>query len=131
MSNPTLREKLLLVLAQFDTWETEIEVALLHANSSHTVDDLVSMVLNGQLTMTTHEESFSITSIQISPQHKCLHFMIVGGNLEEILSLHNLYAETAKANGCKYMTFSGRKGWLPTLRRRGWKHQFTTMSIEV
>ena len=131
IASDTLLTKMETITTSLRKWEVEILEALTYANSSHTLDDIVAMIVNGQLTLTTHPNSFSLTTIQISPQFKSLHFMIVGGNLEEIISLHDTYVKIAKEHGCSYMSLSGRKGWLPTLKRRGWKHQFTTMSIPV
>lgn len=112
-------------------WRDHIESAMQHADWSHTFDDLTLMVIQGHLEFHEFEDCFCLTQITVFPQFKTYHFMIAGGNIDSIIGLTDHFKAKARELGCKYLSFSGRKGFEPVLKKEGWEHKFTTMWLEV
>lgn len=112
-------------------WRDEIDKALRQAGYSHTFDDITGMVLSGKLTFFEFKDCFCLAQITSFPQFSTFHFMIAGGKLDGIINQTEYFQKLAKAHGCKYLSFSGRKGFEPHLRKEGWKHKFTTMWLEA
>jgi len=128
---PSLAESVGDMMEGLMLWREEIEQALHHAEYSHKFDDIAAMVLQQHLTLYTFDDCFCLCQINVFPQFKALHFMIAGGNLDGIISRKAHFEELAKGAGCKYMSFSGRKGWERALKQHGWRHKFTTMWSEI
>ena len=128
---PPLAEAVTALMADMLRWRTEIELALAHAEFSHTYDDITAMVLRGDLQMHAFDDCFCLTQRNVFPQFTVYHFMIAGGNLNSIVNKKLEFEKAAKALGCKYLSFSGRKGWERALKDAGWAHKFTTMWSEV
>lgn len=112
-------------------WRVEIEAAMAHADFSHTFDDLALMVINGQLTFFNFDDCFCLTQISVFPQFKTFHFLLAGGEIKAIIDQTDYFKDLASAHGCKYLSFSGRKGFEPVLKKEGWEHKFTTMWLGV
>lgn len=127
----SLAERVANLMDEVLAWRPEIEAALQHAEFSHTFDDITAMLIKGELVFNAFEDCFSITQINVFPQFKVLHFMIVGGKLESIIAKKSQFERIAKEHNCKYLSFSGRPGWARALKTHGWEHKFTTMWSEV
>lgn len=113
------------------TWRDHIEAAMAKAEFSHTFDDLTYMVIAGHLEFHDFDDCFCMTQITVFPQFKLYHFMLAGGDMEAIVDKTDLFKQKAKSMGCRYLSFSGRKGFEPVLSKHGWTHRFTTMWLEV
>jgi hypothetical protein len=127
----TVADKAITVMGGLLSWRSNIEKAMKAADWSHTFDDITYMVLSGQLEFHDFEDCYCLTQITVFPQFKLYHFMLAGGNLEEIINLTEHFKAKARALDCKYLSFSGRKGFEPVLSKAGWTHRFTTMWLEV
>jgi hypothetical protein len=119
------------VLEGMMTWKDNICEALEHAGWSYTFNDITLMVIQGQLEFHEFEDCYALTQVTVFPQYKIYHFMIAGGDLQSMIATVPGFKEKAKAAGCKYLSFSGRKGFEPFLKAAGWEHKFTTMWTEV
>jgi hypothetical protein len=126
-----MAEKAIDVLRSLLSWQENIEEALRHADYSHTFDDITAMVMRGDLMFHNFEDCFCLTQITVFPQFKTYHFMVAGGELNGIINRKSKFEAIAKECGCKYLSFSGRPGWLRALKSKGWKHKFTTMWSEI
>lgn len=112
-------------------WRGHIEDAMAKADFSHTFDDITYMVINGQLEFHEFEDCFCLTQITVFPQFKLYHFMLAGGDMQGIVDKTEHFKAKARALGCRYLSFSGRKGFEPVLKQHGWTHRFTTMWLEA
>jgi len=127
----TVADKAITMLEGLLSWRANIEKAMKAADWSHTFDDITYMVISGQLEFHEFENCYCLTQQTIFPQFSVYHFMLAGGDLDEIVSLTDHFKAKARALGCKYLSFSGRKGFEPVLSKHGWTHRFTTMWLEV
>lgn len=109
----------------------DIASALHFTQGTHTVDDIVVMVMTGRLLWWSLPNSFIITEIITYPQTKHFHVFLAGGDLTEIKECVPRLAAAAKLNGCSQVTLSGRRGWINALKDLGWKESHTTASLVV
>ena len=109
----------------------DIENALAYTGGTHTIDDLVGMVLQQRLTFWELENSFFISEILEYPREKHLHIFLAGGRFSEIIAMQGRMVQLAKNLGCAKLTISGRPGWLKRLPTFGWKHHHSTMALDL
>lgn len=126
-----LIDKVRSCLDNLEKFRLDIEAALSYSNYSHTFDDIVGMVLTEQVAFFPMEKSFLITEFHVMPQYKTYHVFLAGGDLDEIKATQPWLEETAKANGCKYLSLTGRRGWERSLKDQGWRLQYITLYKEV
>lgn len=118
---------------QLTRFSHNIEEALEYAEGTHTLDDVVQMVLSGQLLFLPFERSFLITEVITYPRYKVLNVFLGGGDLDEIATdkMQDLVLNMARHAGCSKITMSGRRGWEKPLRNLGWRNSHVTLVCEV
>lgn len=112
-------------------WRETIEDALMVANYSHTFDDIVRIVVTGGAQFFEYDDCFIIMQVDVFPQHKAYHCFLAGGHMPSIMEKQEQMRANAKALGCKYMTITGRHGWVRQLKNAGWTHQYSILHCEV
>lgn len=127
----SLTDKVRATLDNLDKFRVDIENSLMYANESHTFDDVVGMVLTGQLNFIPLQRSLLLTEVHTYPRHKNLHTFIAAGDLEELMSYQPKLLELARALDCKHLSLTGRRGWERPLKELGWKLQYITLYKEV
>lgn len=108
-----------------------IEAALDRSGGTHLFEDVVDSIMSGHMQFWPAEDSCAVTEIIVYPRKKVLHVFLAGGKLETIVSMNESAVEWAKSIGCQGMSIAGRKGWIKVLKSKGWKEQFTNLSLEV
>lgn len=107
-------------------WQSEINEALARAQHSHSFDDVVRMTMAGKLAMFTYPDAFMLMEVVDYPQFKVWHCFLAGGNRDAITATESQHGAIALAMDCKYIGFSGRKGWDHEASKRGWEYVCTT-----
>lgn len=105
--------------------------ALEFTGGTHTLDDIVAMIVSGRLHWWPLENSFMITEVVSYPQAKHLNVFLAGGDLNEIKLMNEALKNTALTLGCECVILSGRRGWVKALSDIGWKESHTTMFIKA
>jgi len=90
-----------------------IEAALEYSGGTHEWEDIVEGLQKGVLQLWPTPRGCIVTEIVVYP----------GGELDQILDMHDDVIEWAKAQGCSALTMSGRFGWKKPLKAHGWKAQ--------
>lgn len=74
-----------------------------------------------------------ITEINIYPQYKVLHVPYVAGHhmVQWLPGALRILEAFGKHHHCKYVTGCGRRGWVKTLERDGWREGFTIIRKEL
>ena len=108
-----------------------IEDALEYSGGTHEFMDIVNSVLSGHMQLWPNKNACAVTEIVVYPKKKILHVFLAGGKMSEILDMQNSAAEWGRQQGCTGMTIAGRRGWEKVLSKVGYKHQFTTLSLEI
>lgn len=131
VQEPDLATKTILLMNDLLRWKDGIEEALSYSNGSHTFDDVVRKVVTGEVHFYSYDECFTIMQVIIYPQYKTYHCFLAAGNQEALDNVRDDMLEVARTLGCRYLSISGRHGWVKRLQSRGWKHVYSTMYLEV
>lgn len=108
-------------------FRVDIENTLVYCRHSHTFDHIVKKVLTGELHFYVYRQSALLMEVQRYPEHSVYHCFIGCGNIEDLHASEPIFNEHAKLLGCKYITQSGRIGWVKSLKSRGWEHSHSAM----
>lgn len=119
------------LLDQFERWNEQIEAALEHGNGTHTLEDVLSMVLANRLLFFSFDNCFTIMEVVEYPQFKVFHGFLAGGDLHALKEAQVHMADVGKRFGCKYLSIAGRRGWTRALADQGWKHISTVMYVPI
>ena len=127
----SLAEKTIELLNEIVLWQGGIEAALSYANGSHTFDDVVKKILTGEVHFFSYPDCFVIMQVILYPQYKTYHCFLAGGNQKALDKVLDEMTANAKHFDCRYLSLSGRHGWVRRLKTRGWQHTFSTMYLEL
>lgn len=85
---------------------------------THTPEDVVKMVQDGEAQLWLQGDSFMITQLVDYPKAKSCRVWLAGGRLEEVLAMEEDLANWSKSEGCDYIEFTGRRAWGKMLKAR-------------
>jgi hypothetical protein len=120
-----------LKLDVLDHWRPQLEAALSSADYTHTYDDLVGLVMRGEVVLFTYPGCLLVMEIAKYPQFSVWHCFIACGEMEAVLESEKAMNAVAANLGCKYLSFAGRAGWERILKKAGWHTVCVTMYKEV
>jgi hypothetical protein len=98
---------------------------------THSVGDVLRKVYDGMAQLWYSDTGLLVTEVCDEPKARVLHVWIAAGELEPVLALADRVEEWARDNGCRYMSLSGRTGWLRVLRERGWGSPILHLTKEL
>ena len=104
-----------------------IEAALEYGGGTHLFEDIAEAIADGRMQLWPAKDSCLVTEITVYPRKKVLHVFLGGGDLNEILGMHESVVQWAMAQGCESLTMTGRKGWVKALQNNGWKSQLVLL----
>ena len=108
-----------------------IESALEYGGGTHYYEDIVESIVSGKMQLWPAKDSCLVTEITVFPRKKVLHVFLGGGDLDEIIGMHESVVQWAKAQGCESLTLSGRKGWTRALEDLDWKPKMVFMERSI
>ena len=111
------------LLAEWERCGDYIEDALEYAQFSHTLEDVLRVVLAGDAQFWPESKAALVTEIIDYPQRRTLRFWLAGGNLETLRDLEIAAIEWSKHWGCTASEIIGRRGWVRALN--GYKEAAT------
>ena len=126
-----LATKTILLMQDILRWKPGIEEALSYSNGSHTFDDVVRKIVVGEVHFYSYEGCFTIMQVIQYPQYRTYHCFLAAGNQDALDNARDDMLRAAKRLECRYLSISGRHGWVRRLVTRGWKHVYSTMYLEV
>jgi hypothetical protein len=124
-------DKTMALLTAIRRWQPLIDDALHHAMYGYSFDDIVMMIMRGELHFFDFPKCCVIMQPQASPGYRTYHCLVACGDMQAIKDTEPLMRENAKALNCKYMSISGRPGWARELKSAGWTHKFSALFKEV
>jgi len=131
LSGDTLAEQLHSLSAALIKYRVDIEKSLEYAHGSYTYDDVVAGIMQGRFQLYTHKQSYVVCETQKSPQYSIYHAFLAGGDLDEVLEMHEALVPVAKRVGAKYATMNGRLGWTKPLKAVGWEPRYVVYYKEL
>ena len=108
---------------ELDRCRAWIEAALEYSGGTHNFEDIVEGLQNGVLQLWPTSGGCIVTEIVVYPRKRVLNVFLGGGELEQILDMHDDVITWAKTQNCSALTMSGRFGWKKPLKAHGWKAQ--------
>lgn len=102
-------------LAKWQHCSPFIEAALTYSGGSHTLDDVLRVVAEGNAQFWFADDAGLVTEIIDYPQRRTLRFWLAGGDLETLQKMEHDAIEWSKTWGCKACEIVGRRGWVKAL----------------
>ena len=103
------------LLGEWERCGHYIEDALEYAQHSHTLEDVLRVVLAGDAQFWPEAKAALVTEIIDYPQRRTLRFWLAGGDLEALRGLEVAAIEWSKTWGCTASEIVGRRGWVRAL----------------
>jgi len=88
-----------------------IREALRHCGDTHTLDDVMRMVMARDADLYVGDASAVVTQDLDLPTGRQLHFWLAGGDLDEVIKIVRDVEHAAKARGIRRISIIGRRGW--------------------
>lgn len=108
-----------------------IQEALSHSGNSHTFQNIVDSVEKQSMQFWPMEKSCLVTEFISYPKFKTLHIFLAGGDLDEIKSIDPTLQMLCREVGAKYISLSGRRGWVKALADLDYELSHVTMAKEI
>jgi hypothetical protein len=109
-------------------WLTD---ALEYSHGTHDLSDIFKGIGDGQYQLWPSSKGCLVTEILQYPKKKVFHVFLGGGEMDQLMDMHEAVIGFAKELGCTELTMSGRAGWARQLKKWGWDHAHTTMKKEI
>ena len=119
------------MVRNMDSYWPHIDAALQYTPGTHTYDQLVAMVVGGQLALWPLKDSFMLTEVHQFPNARHFHIFLAGGNLQTLVNMHHDVILLARALQCEKLTLAGRPGWERALKRHGWNPYLVTLAKDI
>ena len=116
---------------EFERCRKHIEAALEYTGGTHDIIDIYEGLYKGTMQLWPAKDSCLVTEIIKYPKKKVLNIFLGGGDLTEILSMHDDVISWAKQQGCTALNMTGRFGWKKPLAKHGWKPMHTSYVKEI
>lgn len=128
----TLKRIGILTTLSLDEWKRcseFIEAALGHAHGTHTLDDVLKLIVAGEAQFWAYPDAAIVTEIIRYPQKTVLRFWLAGGNLDTLIEAEAEVIAWSKQWGCVGVEIFGRKGWVRALN--GYQPTSTIMVKDI
>ena len=108
-----------------------IEAALEKSGGLNTWDQVVAGIQSGMMQLWPAQRGCIVTEIVVYPRKKVLNVFLGGGELDQLLDMHNDVTDWAKSYGCEALTITGRFGWKKPLKAHGWEPLHASYQKEI
>ncbi len=116
---------------EFNRCKPYIEAALEYTGGTHDIIDIYAGLYKGTMQLWPAEKSCLVTEIITYPKMRVLNIFLGGGDLTEILSMHEDVIRWAKDQNCSALNMTGRFGWKKPLAKHGWKPMHSSYVKEI
>lgn len=106
---------------QLERCKKWIEAALAYSGKTHVYEDIVEGCKSGKMQLWPADKGCLVTEIIPYPRRKVLNIFLGGGELEQIMDMHEDVIAWAKSQGCNALTMHGRRGWKKPLDKYDWQ----------
>lgn len=104
-----------------DELKAGLEGALGHASDGRTIADVEQALLAGQAQLWRGERAAMITRLVDTEEGRTAHVWLGFGDIGELLRIQPGAEAWALGLGCRFITISGRVGWVRALKARGFR----------
>ena len=114
-------------LSEWERLSPLIQQALDRDGNTHSLEDIKKLVLKGDAQFWPAKNSVGVTEMVSTPDCMILNGWLAAGKMDEVLELTKQAATFGKANGCKKMRVSGRKGWERVMKNMDFSFKHITL----
>ena len=108
-----------------------LEAALEYAQGTHLLGDVLAEIEANKATFWAFEKSVCVTQMIDWPRLKQLHFWLVGGDLEDLLSHEPGVIEWGRSHGCTRFSTAGRMGWRKAMKPLGYEFLCESVAKDI
>jgi hypothetical protein len=108
-----------------------MEKALRLSGGTHTIEDVVEALRDGQMQAFWNDTSIVITEVAHTPRRQFVSIFLSAGDLDGVMALHDKIYDWAVESGYDFARILVRPGFARLLERRGWKKRQTVMELEL
>lgn len=99
-----------------------LEKALAFGGYTHDFErDVVPLLVKQRAQCWTKGDGIIITEILQFPQNRAVNFWLVAGRMADCIALEPDICRWARLQGCNRSIGIGRKGWIPSLEKLGYR----------
>ena len=121
----------MVITEEFTRCRPYIEAALEYSGGTHDIIYIYEGIYKGTMQLGPREKSCLVTEIVVYPKKRVLNIFLGGGDLTEILDMHDDVINWAKAQGCEALNMTGRFGWKKPLAAHGWEPMHSSYVKEI
>ena len=118
-------------ISEIDRCQPWLEAALEYSGGTHSFSDVVNGITSGKMQLWPSPKGCIVTEFVVYPRKKMLNVFLGGGEMEQLLDMHEDVIAWSKAQGCEAVTISGRFGWKKPLAKHGWKPMHASFIKEI
>lgn len=104
-----------------EAYRPYIERALRHSGGTHSFEDVKEAIEQGLMQLWPVPGGCIVTEILQFPRRRVLNVFLGGGDMAQLLDLHESVIAWAREQGCDAVRASGRWGWKRVLPKHGWE----------
>ena len=108
-----------------------IEAALEYCGGTHVFEDIAEGIIDGRMQLWPSPRGCIVTEIVVYPRKKVLNVFLGGGELDQLLDMHDDVTAWAKHYKCEALTITGRFGWKKPLKAHGWEALHASYQKEI
>jgi hypothetical protein len=108
-----------------------MEKALRLSGGTHTIEDVVEALRDGQMQAFWNDTSIVITEVAHTPRRQFVSIFLSAGDLDGVMALHDKIYDWAIESGYDFARILVRPGFSRLLERKGWKKRQTVMELEL
>jgi hypothetical protein len=106
------------LIARWEPHREPMLKAITETHGTHTEDDVLAMILAGNLTLITSDKSAIVVETVKFPRLSALNVFLAGGNFADMIEHEPALLAEAQRRGCSRITGGGRTEWIAALRDR-------------
>lgn len=108
-----------------------MEKALRLSGNTHSIEDVVEALREGQMQAFWNDTSIVITEVALTPRRQFVSIFLSAGDLDGVMALHDKIYDWAVENGYGFARILVRPGFARLLERKGWKRRQIMMELEL
>lgn len=102
--------------------EEQLREALERMGNTHTLDDIVAEINARTMQSFVEGETWAVTKLIQFPQRKVLEIVLVIGDIDDAVKLHDTVMAFAAEQNCDLVRTFARDGWQHWAKKRGWRN---------
>lgn len=113
------------------TREDQLREALERMGNTHSLKNILAEIEAHTMQSFVEGETWAVTKVIQFPQRKVLEIILVIGDIDDAVKLHDVVMDFAAEQGCDLIRTFARDGWHQWAKKRGWQNGMRIYVKEV